>query len=86
MLSYMYSNPMGWGWGVLMTVGWLILLGLFFALIFSAWRDRGSGPSARELLDRRFARGEISAEEYQQARAMLSPEQGDTAAGPPAPA
>jgi uncharacterized membrane protein len=54
--------------------------------MFSAWRDRGSGPSARELLDRRFARGEISAEEYEQARAILSPEQGDRPAGPPAPA
>ena len=82
----MYSNHMGWGWGVLMTLGWLILLGLFFALILSAWRDRSSGPSARELLDRRFARGEISAEEYRQARAILSPEQGDRPAGPPAPA
>jgi hypothetical protein len=26
MLAHMYSNHMGWGWGVLMTLGWLILL------------------------------------------------------------
>ena len=85
MTAYMYSDHMGWGWGVLMTLGWFILLGLFLALVLNAWRDRRHGPTARELLDQRFARGEISAEEYQQARTVLSPEQGDGLAGPPAP-
>jgi uncharacterized membrane protein len=86
MVAYIYSHHMGWGWGVLMTLGWLILLGLFFALLLGARRDRRSGPSARELLDKRLASGEISLEEYRQARAAMSPEQSDLPAGPPAPA
>jgi uncharacterized membrane protein len=83
---YMYPNHMGWGWGLLMTVGWLILLGLFLALLISAMRERRSGPSARELLDQRLASGEISLEEYRQARAAMSPQQSDVPTGPPAPA
>lgn len=30
------------------------------------WGDRAAGPTAREILDRRYANGEISREEYQQ--------------------
>jgi uncharacterized membrane protein len=82
----MYSDHMGWGWGVLMTVGWLTLLGLFLALVLSALRERRSGASARELLDKRLASGEIGVEEYRQVRAAMSSEHGDSPAGPPAPA
>jgi putative membrane protein len=37
------------------------------------WGERGgdSGPSAREILDRRYARGEITREQYQQLRRDL---------------
>lgn len=85
MLAYMY-NHMSWGWGILMTLGWVILLGLFVMLLFSAMRDRGSS-SAREMLDRRLAAGEISIEEYERARAAMSADPGTRPpAGPPAPA
>jgi uncharacterized membrane protein len=77
---------MGWGWGILMTLGWLVLIGLFLVLLFNAMRDRAGRPSAREILDQRLARGEISMEEYRQARSAMSPEKGDRPAGPPAPA
>lgn len=88
MSAYMYYNHMGWGWGVLMTLGWVILLGLFVMLLLNATRERrGPEPSARELLDRRLAAGEISIEEYEQARAAMSAQAGNRpASGPPAPA
>ena len=82
----MYWNHMAWGWGVFMTVGWVILLGLFVALVVNATRDR-PGPSAREVLDQRLAAGEISVEEYERARSAMSSEAGNRpASGPPAPA
>ena len=85
MLAYMY-NHMDWGWGILMTLGWVIVLGLLAALLVAAIRDRG-GTSARDLLDKRLAAGEISVEEYERARAAMSREGGDRpASGPPAPA
>lgn len=85
MLAYMY-NHMSWGWGILMMLGWVILLGLFVMLLVSVMRDRGSS-SARELLDKRLAAGEISIEEYERARAAMSHETGDRpVSGPPAPA
>ena len=84
MLAYMY-NHMDWGWGILMTLGWVILLGLFAALLVGAMRDRGS-TSARDLLDERLAAGEISIEEYERARAAMSQDQGNRSAStPPAP-
>lgn len=33
--------------------------------------DQETGPAAREILDRRYARGEISREEYQQMKKDL---------------
>lgn len=49
-----YYHQMGWGWGILMALGWVILLGLFAAVLVASLRDRKS-PSAHELLDRRLA-------------------------------
>lgn len=84
MLAYMYSHNMGWGWGILMTLGWVILLGLFVAVVVASLRDR-KNPPARELLDQRLASGEISVDEYKRAAAAMS--RGDsTTSGPPAPA
>jgi len=75
MLAYMY-NHMSWGWGILMMLGWVVLLGLFVALVVNATRGR-QGSSAREVLDRRFAAGDMSVEEYQQARAAMSRDASD---------
>jgi len=86
MLAYMYSDHMGWGWGVLAMLGLVMLLGLFLAVLVSLMRgDRNE--SARELLDQRLAAGEIGLEEHRQARAAISPDADDLpTAGPPAPA
>jgi len=69
-LAYMY-NHMSWGWGILMTLGWVILLGLFVAVLVSAMRDRG-GSSAREVLAKRLAAGDISLEDYERTRAAIT--------------
>jgi len=74
----------GWsGIGVFVALlGFLLLVGVTIALVILAvwlWRrtDRGptgrSGarPSSREILDQRYARGEISREEYLDMRDQL---------------
>jgi uncharacterized membrane protein len=86
MLAYAYMHDMGWGWTILMTLGWLALLGLFLTVVVAAVRDRRA-PSAREVLDRRLAAGEITLDDYEQARTAMSPDSADrTPAGPPATA
>ena len=56
---------MGWGWIV-----WIILLGvgvwLAVALLRNPDRSHHRDHSAQEILKERYARGEISREEYQQ--------------------
>jgi putative membrane protein len=85
MLGYVYMHSMGWGWAILMTLGWLALLGLFVGVALAAARDRRS-PSAREILDRRLAEGEIDLDDYRRAREAMSRESsGGVPAGPPAP-
>ncbi|MDA8237955.1 MAG: SHOCT domain-containing protein [Chloroflexi bacterium] len=69
-----WDGALGGGW---MAGGWLGLL-LFAAVvalvvgIVLAMRPRGGSPGdPLEILRARFARGEISAEEFQQARRAL---------------
>lgn len=86
MLAYVYMHNMGWGWGVLMTLGWLALLGLFVSVLVAAVRDRRS-DSPREMLDRRLAAGEIDPDTYRHARnAMMDGGTGNPPTSPPAPA
>jgi putative membrane protein len=63
---------MGWAGGWMMLV-WVLVLGLIVwgvvALTRSSGRDTRPTPS--EVLEMRFARGEITEEEYRQARAAL---------------
>jgi putative membrane protein len=86
MLAYVYMHDMGWGWGMLMTLGWLVLLGLFAGVLTAGVRDR-RGPSPREILDRRLAAGEIDLDDYRRARdAMSNSGRGRPPANPSAPA
>lgn len=77
---------MGYGWGM-GTAGW-IFMGLFWIAIIALviWgvtallpgtrsSNAGRTESPREILDRRFARGEIDAEQYRQAREELADNQ-----------
>lgn len=63
---------------LLAIVFWLVVLGLIAAGVYLAIRAVRSGPghrreSAAELLDRRFAAGEIDADEYYERRSGLRP-------------
>ena len=72
------------GWGgriggtVMMLVFWggLIALVVFLARGFGTWSSQRRGPDrrepdAREILAERFARGEISEDEFEQRRRVL---------------
>ena len=72
---------MGYGWGMgpagwlFMGLFWLVLLGLLAWAVIAllpATRGRTDRPEdPRTILDRRFARGELDAEQYRQARDEL---------------
>ncbi|HYL88841.1 MAG TPA: SHOCT domain-containing protein [Burkholderiales bacterium] len=76
----MMGNWGGWGWG--MGFGWIFMI-LFWALVilgivalakwlFSVGGGAGSsGKSALDLLKERYARGEVSREQYEQMRRDL---------------
>lgn len=68
---------MGSGFGIPglgMILVWVLLIGLAVLLVRAvAGRSSGSGGgrSARQILDERFARGEIDRREYEERRHML---------------
>lgn len=66
----------GWGWMWFMPVLWLLFLGLIIWAIVAAVRRPGeSGEStegsALEILKKRYARGEISKEEFEEKKKNL---------------
>lgn len=79
----------GWGWaGVagmgVMVVFWAAVIGVAVWAIARATRNEhvpgGAGPSARSVLDQRFAAGDIDVEEYaRRRRALEAPISGDVA-------
>ena len=81
-----YGQPGGWGYGMMGGFGWafmLLLVIVVVALVVGLLRDvfvgmrghhgtsRACGSSARAILDERYARGEIDADEYKRRRADL---------------
>jgi putative membrane protein len=73
----------GWGWGVGGFVMMILMMGLFWAAIVATivWGIRqfrprdasspGGSTSAMRILEERFARGEIDADEFQRRREIL---------------
>jgi putative membrane protein len=70
----------GWGWmsgGLMMLIFWggLVTLVVFLVRGFGARSPQGeekrSGPDAGEILAERFARGEISEDEFDRRRRVL---------------
>ena len=63
-----YGN-MGWGMGFGWIIG-LLVVGLIFWLIYTAVQNtntrRNEIDSAKEILRKRFAKGEISKEEFEE--------------------
>jgi putative membrane protein len=71
----MMGNGFGFGLGIPglgMIVFWglIILLVVWLVRLFSAGKT-GTEKSARQILDERFARGEIDREEYEQRKRAL---------------
>ena len=76
----MWNNGMGWGGWLLMSVTTVAFWALVVFGIVALFRGtRDSGPqsprrdedSAQHILDERFARGDIDAEEYHRRRQVL---------------
>jgi putative membrane protein len=59
-----------WFWGVVMMVAFW---GVLAFLVYHALRGRSGleRPSARELLDERLAKGELSEQEYERKRSAI---------------
>ena len=67
--GWSHDEPWFWVWRLGMFIFWVVLIGLAVWWIRRAggWRRELSGvEQARGILAERFARGEISAEEYRQ--------------------
>lgn len=64
-----------WGWGLLwMALFWaLVIVGIVWLVRLASDRPdrRDDADQARQLLDERFARGELSVAEYRQRRGVL---------------
>lgn len=71
---------MGWGYGMFGGIGmllfWGLIIVLFVVLVGSvmrrAPRDSRSGPTALDILQERYAKGEIDKNEYEERRKTLS--------------
>jgi len=58
---------------ILLTFLWLLLLvGIVLIAIWLATRYRAPGESPLDILNRRYARGEISREEYERMKQEIS--------------
>ena len=68
----MYYSHNGGGWwlmAVTSTIFWLVIAGVVALVVWmarSSERPGSTQPSARAILEEGFARGEISADEFQQ--------------------
>ena len=73
----MHDSDVGAGWMIVMMLGmvlfWgLVILGIVWLIRSAPWAGRHDGHgTAVEILDRRFAAGEMSAEDYRERRALL---------------
>jgi putative membrane protein len=63
--GHMSGSPGGWMWvwGFVMVLTWVAAFGVIVWLIARSL-GRPTSSRAREILDERFARGELTAEEY----------------------
>jgi putative membrane protein len=73
-VSEMLAAWCGWGgghWFVLFPLFWLVVIGgLFFLVRPRRWAHRHAG-SGEAVLAERYARGEITEDEYRQRRSVL---------------
>ena len=74
-LTPLLASGNGWHhghWWIAFPILWLLLIALAIALFWRRGRGlRDEGDSAKRILGERFARGEISADEYRDRLAQL---------------
>lgn len=63
--------PMGSWWAVQALLFWALLLGSVVAVILLLRRTKGGASEAMAALQLRLAKGEMSADEYEQVRRLL---------------
>ncbi|QYC41696.1 hypothetical protein Nocox_20435 [Nonomuraea coxensis DSM 45129] len=79
----MYGDGGGWIWVIFMSLLWIVLIGLVVWAVIRLTQGGSSGgrygghprehgESPEEILDRRYASGEIDAETYTEARERLA--------------
>ena len=61
----------GYGMGIGMGIAWLIPLLLIVVLIYFVMENKKKDSSARDILDKRYANGEIDEDEYRKKRDAL---------------
>jgi putative membrane protein len=70
MWGYGYEIGWMWLWGVFLLAGITVLVILAVQLLTGGFRHEGPSPNgrsqARLILDERFARGELTAEQYRE--------------------
>ncbi|MCL4358158.1 SHOCT domain-containing protein [Patescibacteria group bacterium] len=73
-----YYGPMNayhWGWGILMGSVFLIVFIMLLYSVFRLWGHHGPGLASSddplEIVKRRYAKGEINKEEYEQLKKDL---------------
>lgn len=59
------------GWGFGMGVGWLIPLLFMVIVVYYIKENKKESDSARDILDKRYAKGEIDEKEYKAKKADL---------------
>jgi putative membrane protein len=72
-----WGHGMGWFWPIIMMAFWIaVIVGIIFLIrwaVLSANKDRGykPGESALDILKKRYARGEIKKEEFEEKKKDL---------------
>lgn len=68
-----WDHTMGFGGGFMWIIWILVIVAVVWLVIAVSRQDRSSRePSPREILDRRYARGEIDQETYERMRSELN--------------
>ncbi len=66
-----------WGMGAWMWLGWIIILGAIIWIVYAVTRKSTKGSqtmrelTSTEILERRYARGEISSDEFEERKKVL---------------
>jgi putative membrane protein len=73
-----WGYGMGWFWNIIMVAFWIaVIVGIIFLIRWLVVSTGGSGRSARsedsalDILKRRYARGEINKEEFEEKKKAL---------------